>query len=268
MRRRGTRKRRRPTRKRRRWTYKRRARARRRTQRGGVSEPKILVLIIYSPQNPRWVYQHDKYMRLIERNRHSNVHFKFIQCRKGTKKDLADANHMYLECKEESVVPGILSATVMAMNKYKGEYDYVLRTNVSTYIDIERLLAMIRDFDTKTDKDTPLYTGAIRYSWGISGTSILMNRTAANILLKELPYESVLKETEPEDVAIGKVLREHMQYDHKYDIYRWSFNQTPSENMRLFSERRTPFIRVKPDPELGNPSEMDGIYDAIYAGTR
>jgi hypothetical protein len=225
-------------------------------------EPKILVLIIYSDNNQRWVYQHEQYLKIIKLNKHNNVHFKFIQCKKELKNQ-EDANHLFLEC-SESYVPGTLLKTILAMNRYKNQYDYVLRTNISTYTDIHRLVKMIEHYEMKISSDSPLYSGGIKFDWGISGTSILMNRKAANILLDELipQYENVSKQTDADDVVIGSVLKKYMQYDDQFGIYIWDYNKKPDENIQIFSQHRMPFIRLKPQND-DTPSKMDDAYDKI-----
>lgn len=218
----------------------------------------VLVLILYSDNNPRWVYQYEKYKKFIELNKHDNIHFKFMQCGKEV---MDDEHHLYLNC-TDSAIPGELLKTILAMKKHRDQYDYVLRTNISTYISVNKLIKMIQQIDTK--KDVPLYTGGIRFDWGISGTSILMNRKAANILVDELfpHYESVAQNKNADDVVMGSVLKKYMQYDDAYTIYYWDFEKTPDENIKAFRGRKTPFIRLKPSSD-DNPSKMDPIYDKL-----
>lgn len=221
--------------------------------------PSVLILIVHFDNgNPRWEYQYQQYNKFIQLNKHDNIHFKFIQCGKEV---MDDEHHLYLNC-TESFVPGILLKTILAMNKYRDQYDYVLRTNISTHTNFSKLMKMIQQYDTK--RDIPLYTGGSKFDWGINGGTSLMNRKAANILVDDLfpQYDSVAQDKNPDDVVMGSVLKKYMQYDDAYTMYWWNYEKTADENIMAFRGRKTPFIRLRP-PSDDNPTEMDPIYDKL-----
>jgi len=214
-----------------------------------TTQAKILVLIITSTSNTRWQNEYQFYLDRVKNN-FSNVTFKFVQCGKASEGPM----HLTMDC-YESFVPGILQKSALAIKKELKHFDFFVRTNLSTYVDCERLQTMIAKYESY---DKPLYTGGLLFDWGISGTSIVINQKAAEILVSA--YPRIKNMNVPDDVVIGTILSPYLDYTQDFEIMLWNFDLSTSANLRQFSLTKTPFIRLKPPNDM---FEMQPIHDAI-----
>ena len=212
--------------------------------------PKILVLIITSDANARWQNEYKFYLDRISRNNFMNITFKFVQCSTAAEGPI----HLNMQC-SESFIPGILQKSVLAIKKELKHFDFFVRTNLSTYIDCERLQNMIAEYQFH---EGPLYTGGLLFDWGISGTSIVMNQKAADVLVSA--YSKIKDKNVPDDVVIGEILKCHLHYTTEFEIMYWNFDLSIFDNFRQFSLKKTPFMRLRPPDDR---IEMQPIYDAI-----
>ena len=215
----------------------------------GTTPARILVLIITSTTNTRWQNEYQFYLDRVKNN-FSNITFKFVQCGQASESPM----HLTMDC-YESFVPGILQKSVLAIKKELKHFDFLVRTNLSTYVDCERLQTMIAKYESY---DKPLYTGGLLFDWGISGTSIVINQKAAEILVSA--YPRIKNMNVQDDVVIGTILSPYLDYTQDFEIMLWNFDLSTSANLRQFSLTKTPFIRLKPPNDM---FEMQPIHDAI-----
>ena len=115
-------------------------------------KPKILNLILYSVD--------DKYDEmkdiLIEHNKNHQIEHYFYCYKHDLDEDYIIKDNMLYIKGEESILPGILDKTLKAFDIFKDkEYDYIVRSNVSTIINYNQLYNFLSP--GKIDYGGPLY---------------------------------------------------------------------------------------------------------------
>jgi len=150
----------------------------------------------------------------------------------------------------ETYIPGILDKTIKAFEYIKNnfDYDYVVRSNISTIVDFDLL--------TKYLQDTPIeYGGGLNMNINngdenediknipyASGTSIILSES---VLKKFLNKKQYIRRDLIDDVAIGVLMN----------------NYLPNINQQYISENRFIFI----SDENGNASKIiESIKDKNY----
>lgn len=210
-----------------------------------VSNPKILNLILYSSDNK---YDQMKDI-LIEHNKNHNIR-SYFYCYKSDMTipyEIVD-DILYISGKE-SCIPGILEKTLKAFDIFKDEdYDYIVRSNISTIIDYKELLKYLAmgKFDyggpqyytyTTVDLQTGMTKGKndkYKNHHFVTGICIILSKKAVKLLTDNvkdiLSYELI------DDVAIGvylhdkklirkelgenKLLDKNLTYKPGYIVYR------------------------------------------------
>lgn len=175
-----------------------------------TSSPSILHLVLYSPE--------PHYKKMYEQTRryyHSLPNVKTLYyCYSPTLSDehqLVD-DILYIKGKE-TYLPGILLKTIRAfeIGQTLGQFDYIIRSNSSTVVDIPKLLPLLQ-------KNKVQYGGSFIHNlqwidpaggikdqslWGTryaSGTCIVFDRQTLQTLLQ---HKDKLNQTVIDDVAIG-----------------------------------------------------------------
>lgn len=119
----------------------------------------------------------------------------------------------------EGFAPGIINKTIMALEAMQprlSEFDYVIRTNLSSFYVFPQLLAFL-----KTLPKTSVYRGVGFYPSPqdvppefcqipfISGAGIILSNDLASLLLKESKTLEKYKSELPDDVFIGLFFQKH-----------------------------------------------------------
>lgn len=175
------------------------------------SQKKVLILIIASDNHPAFGELHTvwrSYMRAYP----DNIDAYFIKANPS----LAQVHELvgdtiYSKC-EESYKPGILKKTVLSMEymlQKDNKYDYILRTNLSSFYVFPRLLAYIQTLPEKNcyaahpllpSYDIPAEFSQLVFGWG---TGFILSRDVAEEMVKN-KEELFLRASEiPDDVLIG-----------------------------------------------------------------
>ena len=112
-----------------------------------MHDPKVAILIISAPgKNERWDREKLIWRTMINQFP-SNVHAYFIEGNGAGSKFDSTVNGDTITCGiKESFVPGILIKTITSLNAIPG-YDFYVRTNLSTVVNVKRLMNMLRVFD-------------------------------------------------------------------------------------------------------------------------
>ena len=148
----------------------------------------------------------------------------FITCKNLGNKDylIDEKNYMLYIHGKETFLPGILEKTIKAFdiihNKLKVEYDFILRTNISTVVHIENTMSYLSNFPNPTTE--MYYIGPLvrlqwldrtsgivdkRY-WGTpfcSGTCIIMSHALIENIVRnreKLHYNII------DDISIGQYI--------------------------------------------------------------
>ena len=209
------------------------------------SKLKILNLVLYSP-NDEYIDMYkltNKYYKKYKNVDTLYYHFGDLNNFNNSYKYDKDNNILIIKGKE-NYLPGILDKTIKAfkyveeLEKIKGyNYDYIVRSNISTIIDFDKLNDKLirkpidygggiklviskgwRDGPSGIDNDR--YEG-VQYA---SGTSIIISR---NLLDKILKNSNLIDYTVIDDVSIGDFIKKNFPHHqlHSYEDYFLQTNE-------------------------------------------
>lgn len=136
----------------------------------------FIFLIISSSDVPQYL-QMKELSQLYYNLFNDKIKYFYIEFKKDLEDDIIEqGNHIYMKG-EESIRPGILIKTKKALeyinNKYS--YDYVIRTNLSSFWDLNNLLKF-KNFLPRQN----LCCGHLPFNSFISGTGIIMSSNVSN----------------------------------------------------------------------------------------
>lgn len=143
------------------------------------SNVKILNLILYSETDPSYIHMRDiqrKYLRIVP-----DFEYFFYCFREDQKEDvIVEGDMMYIRGKE-TYVPGVLDKTIKSIDyTITKNYKYLLRTNISTMVNIHEMRNYIRNKPITyagrlihTEEDEYKQHSAIPYA---QGTAILLSK--------------------------------------------------------------------------------------------
>ena len=170
---------------------------------------KIIFIVIASPSP---FYNKNKLILDKFMNSHPNVKTLFIYGNVDKSQVLQTKHDLYFDC-PENLRPGILIKTIKAFEHIKKNYryNYVVRTNLSTFWNIRFILRKLKFFLNKRFlAGKPVKT---KYGRFISGTGIILSKDLVNILIKN---KNKLNYQIPDDVMLSKYLHNN----HKIKYYR------------------------------------------------
>ncbi len=171
-------------------------------------ELKVLVLVIASDDKP--VYSElQKVWRAYMHLDPQHVEAYFIRSNPDMKAPY-DIQGDVIWCKgKESVIPGVVQKTVLSiecLEERLHEFDYVLRTNLSSFYVFPELLTFL-----KSAPRLGYYSALpIIYDFGInfgSGAGFIMSPDVAKLLIKN--KKDLFRSRDYDDLAIGKVFYRH-----------------------------------------------------------
>jgi hypothetical protein len=230
---------------------------------------KILLLFIYSEDE-----NYNK-MRKIQQtycNSDIDVRSYFVTYRKtqSTNVEIED-NMIYV--KGEETYLGITRKTVEAieylLNKWS-DTDYVVRTNISTVINIRELKSFCESLPRMH-----VYTGGLinhlqwldnpsgivdKSLWGteyVSGTSIILSRDLADKMVRE---KSNIRHDIIDDVSIGLFMKDHTSLSNL--IAKFAF--VPDYFDTDLIDSKTVFYRIRTDNRKRDVENMQKICDKLY----
>ena len=134
---------------------------------------KVLFLAIYN-ETPHYIQMYRSHVNYLNYLKHkfnnNNPTYYFVIFKDlGNKEYLVDdKNYMLYINGRETFVPGILDKTIKALdvihNKLKLEYDFIFRTNISTFIHFENTFSYLKNF--ADPKKEMFYIGPLlRLQW-------------------------------------------------------------------------------------------------------
>lgn len=165
----------------------------------------ILVLIIAGgSQYPQYVDMETIWRSYM--NTYPNIRGVFMKLRPELAEDLVvDGDTVWVRG-EESLVPGIMMKTVRciqhALAGHWGEFDFVVRTNMSSVINLPLLQTILTQ--RLHANETINYFGARIYNW-VEGSCIVLSRSACDYLVEHADLHTGLFD----DVYIGEILYPH-----------------------------------------------------------
>jgi hypothetical protein len=137
---------------------------------------KIIILILSSPGD---IYLKFKELQIQYLSLFIPlIKFYFIEFNELQNEDVIEKNNTLTFKGNECITPGMIIKTSLAINYLKKyDYDFIFRTNLSTVINIHKLIRFINKHDPNKD----MCTGFIVRGF-ITGTGIIMNKNVANII--------------------------------------------------------------------------------------
>ena len=174
---------------------------------------KIIFLIISSDNEPVYAQMKElspKYYSLFS----DQIKFFFIENRQMVDNQVIEDNNFLYINGTESFIPGIYQKSIKAIeyinNKYS--YDFVIRTNLSTFWHMENLFKLL---DIKPKER---FAAGYAFQGFISGTGIIMSRDVGNLVASN-PNSAYIGD----DLAISQTIQS--LGIHLYDIteYKWGF---------------------------------------------
>ena len=163
---------------------------------------KILILIIASRNNPEYIAMIEIWRKYMNCNSNITSYFMFCDETLETNICIRENENEIIVKGEEDYIPGILVKTVKTIEYclQNMEFDYVYRTNLSSFLLLDKLYEFIY-------KNTTIhYGGFIGDHWGTlfaSGSGFFLSRDACQHLVS---YQDSLQLNDPDDVAIGRLL--------------------------------------------------------------
>ncbi len=204
-----------------------------------INKPKVAILIICANNN-RWNIEKDVWKKYADT--FSNITCFFIECDNTTE----GFETMSLKC-NESYIPGIYQKSLNSLKEIGDDYDFYIRGNLSTFYIFEYLNNYLQNIP----QNIPVYTGGkIWRNNFVSGTSIVLNKLARNVLIKygfeKKYYENTII---PDDVLISNVLLDNnikISKNIKNDnLYFWYYNESYDLNLQTIKKHKYPFLRLK-----------------------
>lgn len=222
-----------------------------------------IVILVIANDHPRYYYEMQntwkKYM-----NMHPNIKTFFIKGNPDLDEDVVldeKESTIYVKTGEE-YIPGILEKTVKSMEyiKYHYEYDYLFRTNLSSFVDLYKLYEFIHLESTQWIHYGGIILTPADIKFGyVSGAGILFSPTAVEYILdhqSELDYSII------DDVAIGKLLIPEFQIEF---INRIELESVPECIIKPIKESPVFHYRCKTTNHFNTVNIMNHLYEIVYA---
>ncbi len=172
--------------------------------RSGISPtPKILVLII-ACDSPEVFFENQKTWRSYMHLDREHVEVYFIKADPKLDTTSSIVDDVIWSKTEENYIPGILNKTILSMEAILprlDEFDYVLRTNLSSFYYFPKLLEFL-----KTAPQTNFYCGVDYYGWFASGAGFILSPDLVKLLVENKSH-FLDNMASFDDVLIGHFLR-------------------------------------------------------------
>jgi hypothetical protein len=165
--------------------------------------PKILVLIIANDA-PQYYVENQKVWRSFMHLDREHVEAYFIKAEPKLRGNYRIRGDVIWSKTEENFSPGILNKTILSMEamlRRIDEFDYVLRTNLSSIYDFPKLLDFLRKLPAKN-----CYCGINHYNWFASGAGFILSPDLVKVLVQNKAHFWNNKQ-DNDDVIIGHFLR-------------------------------------------------------------
>ena len=224
----------------------------------------ILNLILISTEN---CFYREYYLKIIElqkeymksyKSSNNNITFYFYCYKEDLQEECMIEDDMIYIKGTETYVPGILEKTIKVFEITKNmEYDFLLRSNISTVIDYSKL----NDILYKIPDDVIYAGGSCRLltwldpDYGIHkiynipfilGTSIILKREGVHKLINN---KNVLSETIIDDVAIGLFFKHFGDKPYGFDSY-YRYNLSCMTNDVIFYRNRISYENYMVDKSV------------------
>jgi len=200
---------------------------------------KLIVLIISSNDLP--VYNKFKEISNNYYSLFPNIKHFYLEMKEDLKEDIIEIdNHIYVKG-IECITPSMYIKTIKAIEYVNKKYDYefLLRTNLSTFYHIYNTLNLIEKIPKKN------FAGGIVLPWGvISGTGIIVSKDVSYILVKDFVINSITNE----DNQITAVIERNNIHIRDIRLFGYDMQMLIDNNYNenyTFDENNTLSFRIK-----------------------
>lgn len=164
---------------------------------------KILILIIASDNEP--IYKSLQDLWRLQFNIHPEIDCFFVKCNPAIDTEYVishETNTIFVKA-EESLHYGITFKTLMAMKALSSNYEFTLRTNLSSFYVLEKLYDLVSNFSR-----TNCFAGILGEAEGVhfvSGCGFLISQDISEYLVANINsvWDSRLKY---DDLCFGKII--------------------------------------------------------------
>jgi len=178
---------------------------------------KLLFLIIAS-RNELYDKIKEYWQKIIDK-KHDNIDFYFLYNDPSIEKEyIISGNDIFFK-EKETYIPGIFNKTIRAFNVCNyTKYDYIIRTNMSTFFYIPGLLSFLQHAEpSKIYAPLVKYSERYKYTFPV-GFCIIMHKSnvdklMANLSTIKMKYDNKFVNF-PDDVLFGIIFKElNIPYD-------------------------------------------------------
>ena len=196
----------------------------------------IACLVICNESQPRWKIEKELWRQTRVPK---NVDVYILDCN--------DKNND-LHC-VENMAPGIYQKSLQGFKTaVHKRYDLYIRTNANTHVDFDTINEMWDPLKEKIKSSKPFFTGGIVFRWGVSGTSIVLNHSAASELVDRGFDHKYYYAKYPDDVAISNVLKDSgiaITRNDGFKLYIWDPKKDFLINDTMRAVHKSPFVRIR-----------------------
>jgi hypothetical protein len=176
---------------------------------------KLLFLIIAS-KNELYDKIKDYWQKIIDK-KHDDIDFYFLYNDPSIETEyIITGNDIFFQ-EKETFIPGIFNKTIRAFNVCNyNNYDYIIRTNLSTFFYIPQLLRFLQDADpTKIYAPFVKYSEKYHYTFPVGLCIIIHKSNIAKITANLSAITTKHKlDSYPDDILFGIIFNElNMPYD-------------------------------------------------------
>lgn len=217
-----------------------------------------IAIIIISTDSKRWCVEKQIWEKYIDK--HPDIDCFFIECNASsasTKNN--NSSTLTFDC-VECLKPGIFQKSLKCLKQLGDQYDFYIRTNLSTFVIFDSLCNYLRSIP----QDRPIYTGGkhpvtiprqkdvllLQSKFkAFSGTSIILNRLARNMIVK-YGFEKKYYESDAyDDQVFGMFFNDQninvFSSPTSNSLYRWLYNKSFGSNIANMKKQTYSFVRLK-----------------------
>jgi hypothetical protein len=168
--------------------------------------PRVLVLIIASDNNACYVAEHEIW-RSYMHSMPENIEAYFIKANPELQEEVFFQGDVIWSRSIEEYSPGILNKTIMSMNAFRDrldEFDYVLRTNLSSFYLFHNLVEFLKNEPTSNYYSGIIYTLDVPF---VSGDGIVLSKDLVLKMINNMSY--FMDSKVPDDLLIGRFFIEN-----------------------------------------------------------
>ena len=215
---------------------------------------KIIFIIIASPTD---FYNKNKMVLNKFMNENKNIKSFFIYGNVDKSKVFKTEHDLYFDC-PENLRPGVLIKTIKAFEyiKKKFTFDYVIRTNLSTFWNVKLLLHKINDFPNEK-----CLAGQLTRSDYFWGTGIIMSKDLIDLLIRD---KNKLNYKLPDDVTLCKHLHNNYKINYINENRCNTFTNIIPRNKKLIPKHFTSYRLKTPKNRHLDSLKMFLLWKCFY----